>query len=467
MDFIQRLGLLYKLFEDEPNIVTTAKLPGTGWLLYPFIRTYLFELTHKSDNDHSLKSLNYGRIYKVKKIKNFLIGLIRLFKFIFYCIRLKKSVIILTSTFHDIILEGDRKINKYGYAFEKVVPAETITFTDNSNFNFLTRIFKSFIYKKPDFSLINEFINYNLFKFKLRPQNSSKINIDQWIDVKSIIAEIWVYKFFFFLLKPKLIIIEDAHYSYRTPAIIAAKSLNIKTAEFQHGIINQNHYSYILGEELLRNANYKGYYPDFLFFWGSYWASFAVTVSNKISLGNMWYNYSKNERYTARIKLSSSLLILCSVPDDKFYLMALRNLLKTSSLKIFVRFHPLFVNEELINTVKNLSSQIEIDESNDIYEAFWKYEYVISEFSTTMFEGIFLNNNMYVLKESYQKYYGNIDSGLFNFISIEQLIDFESHSKNYSKKNPSLEDIWGTHFEQNYKSFLGTIGLPLHHNTIA
>jgi len=452
-DYFKRQILAFNRFESEFNILNSANIPKVNWLLYPFIRSDLFYFIKWGNQNQNV----YHAVGNYKLFRSFL-RLLELLKF--FCLRsiVRKSVIVFTSSQHEIILNENKKINKYSFAFEEELPKETLIITDTSNLYLLARVLSFFINIKLNYSAINEFIDKVLVSHNILKPNC-KFDVKDYININLKVAEVFAYRIFFYLARPKFIIVEDGHYSYRTSLIFAAKSLKIKTAEFQHGIIFKNHFTYNLGKKLLSTSNYANYYPDFLLLWGKHWLSQSSTHSKKISIGNEWFHFLTKQRKESINKILSSILIICSTVEDDYYLKVLENLQKNRR-KLFIRFHPLYVKPEHIETVTNkFGSTVEIDKSKDIHEAFYKYEYVISEFSTVNYEGVFINDNTYILKESYMKYNGNIDNEYFNYISLNELNNFDAHLK-IKKTLPPLEEIHGSNFNKNYRVFLNQLCKP-------
>ena len=240
----------------------------------------------------------------VDKKKSF-IGIL---KYIFYTIKSnlflapKKDVIIFSSGIVNVVEDG-KYINRLYDSFNSFYPEKTQIIESSTKMSYLLPK-KEKIYFKDLIDILiilgSKFIRIkrndrlNIDKLIEYIKNSPNINCDEltYEGLKTMLLKmskqlnlaISLYKFFLKMKKPKIIILENAHYGGRyIPLIIAAKELGIKTAEYQHGYVGLTHYAYNYAQNIFNFI--EQYLPEYLLTHGKYWSDRIRTPSHKIEIG--------------------------------------------------------------------------------------------------------------------------------------------------------------------------------------
>jgi hypothetical protein len=95
-----------------------------------------------------------------------------------------------------------------------------------------------------------------------------KYNINLDATIRDFLAAKKAYKIILFFRKPEAVIIQDG-YSLRHRALItAAKEMDIKTIEMQHGILSQYHPGYIIGADKVPDDFIKRHITDLILVFG-------------------------------------------------------------------------------------------------------------------------------------------------------------------------------------------------------
>lgn len=167
----------------------------------------------------------------------------------------------------------------------------------------------------------------------------------------------------------------------------AAKDLNIKVNEFQHGTISKYHlgYSYPYGKSKLK------YFPDKLYTFGKYWEQF---IPNNIETENYGFKYFRETQLSKKKKVKNQIVFLSQgVIGEKLSEMAVEISKNFKKYKVIYKLHPseynrwnqyleLYKNKNLVN--------LEIIDNNEknLYELLNESEYQVGVFSTAIYEGL-------------------------------------------------------------------------------
>ncbi len=89
-------------------------------------------------------------------------------------------------------------------------------------------------------------------------------------------AMIRIWRGLFKIWQPKLLYVSDSYSRSAFPAIVAARSLNIETAEQQHGVIGHNHIAYLVP----RHLGFESKFPlcETMVAWGEHTKSFLINA---------------------------------------------------------------------------------------------------------------------------------------------------------------------------------------------
>jgi len=122
------------------------------------------------------------------------------------------------------------------------------------------------------------------------------LSIDYRKKVKKFIAYRSLFILFFKIKKPKLVFVSDYYNLINQAVIHAARTLNIKTVELQHGVINDKHPAY--------NVYYdidKKFLPEYLLVFGIKTKdifndkNYFIDKNNVFPIGNMYIDFINNE----------------------------------------------------------------------------------------------------------------------------------------------------------------------------
>jgi hypothetical protein len=228
--------------------------------------------------------------------------------------------------------------------------------------------------------------------------------------------------------KIRYLFLEGAYYGdYNTAIIIAAKSNNIKVIECQHGLINFDHIAYNFEFDEDTRTKFSKFFPDYLFTFGKFWSINCKLVNDVISFGYPFIIFSINNpinKLTSNYGLKFTLITSSSISRE-YYMNLIENLCLKEA--IVFRPHPSeFANfEELYSRI--LGKCI-IDIQSNVYQLIRNAEAVITEFSTILYESLYINKETKLLLTDYTRVSMN-QANIDQFATIE-IIDnelIESH----------------------------------------
>lgn len=187
--------------------------------------------------------------------------------------------------------------------------------------------------------------------------------------------------------RPKFIFVEGASYGYGLVALIkAARNLNIKVIEYQHGLISLNHPAYNFADKL--PESYHEYLPDLFLVFGDYWKENCRMPINTEVFGYPYLEYASCEiqdipKIKQLLYVSNALL-----PEDCVArVLRLKKILLGTQFKLIFRPHPSEINR-LSTVYKPLIEQgVEID-IKPLYNTLATSSVVVGEYSTVLFESI-------------------------------------------------------------------------------
>uniref|UniRef100_A0A7V4KBJ5 Uncharacterized protein n=1 Tax=Fervidobacterium pennivorans TaxID=93466 RepID=A0A7V4KBJ5_FERPE len=269
------------------------------------------------------------------------------------------------------------------------------------------------------------------------------------------------YKRLFEKIQPKAIFLNCASYGGMNVVIIkTAKQMGIKVGEFQHGVITKLHPAYNYGTAVFTSEWYKEYLPDYLLTYGDFWNEQAKIPTKKVTIGNphFWFNYNSskvNNKVPSNIGKKNKTILIVSqwtVTDINVDLAKKLSRMIDDHYRIVFRLHPGEVAfkekyQELFN-YKN----IEVNKSGDIYELIRASDYVVSVYSTTIFEAASFGKPVYIYKHPLAELYIPESLGL-RFSTAEELLELIKNDKK-AGNNFDLNYFWNENWKENYLSFL-------------
>lgn len=241
-----------------------------------------------------------------------------------------------------------------------------------------SKIYANFITSKYFQSNFESF----LYEFSL-----NKNEVNEYIrDYKRYYIEFLIQlKFYKFLLKIKKVeVVYLTVYYTNMPLVVAAKTLNIKTVEVQHGVISKYHLGY-------HYPYYEtDFFPDHTYLFGDFWKEAACYPKNSVIevIGNSFLFFDK----TATLNKEKNTILFVSQGTIgkmlKQYL--LRNIESLNDFKVYFKLHPSEFNQagldykEFINyqNVEIVSTQYNINSLQEVCE------YQMGIYSTAIYEGL-------------------------------------------------------------------------------
>ena len=269
----------------------------------------------------------------------------------------------------------------------------------------------------------------------------------------------YYYKYYLKLLKrlkPKVIFMEAACYGTapRICIIKIAKSLGIKTAEFQHGIIVPEAGAYSYPNYFKENEDIKKYFPDHLLMMGEYWND-KVNVPCKIKVIGTPHLCTK-AKINDNVKTNNdidTILIVCSMFNREEYIQLVEKLCLSEQggkYKIIFRLHP----KDRINIKKYCKlleyNNVEINTDGEIYDYISKSKYIIGSESTVLYEATIYKKNILIFENKLSKQYIANDLGRW-FKDCDGLIEI---LKEDNENDYSYNYYWEMNWRENYISFI-------------
>ena len=182
--------------------------------------------------------------------------------------------------------------------------------------------------------------------------------------------------------------------------IKAAKELNIKIFEFQHGVVYKNHLAYNYPTECL---NEKVYLPNTIFSFSPFWFQdvFLPNV-NIVPIGNDFlYNSIKINSLT---KPKKAILIISANIFGKKLLNFIKNdafQKKTQNIPIFFKLHPNQFDEKeyYIESIREFENVEVISNEFSVSDLIGKCDTIFTIISTTIYEALQSERRVILLKE--------------------------------------------------------------------
>ena len=206
--------------------------------------------------------------------------------------------------------------------------------------------------------------------------------------VKKFLLTYKLYKIILSKTKPKEIYIVVSY--GRAELIKAAKDLNIKTIEFQHGTFSKYHLGYSY-------PNYKGkldYFPDEFWVWNDYWKNLIdfPIIKENVKIYPFRYLEELKKKYKYDKILNQLVVLGQGGLTDRMANKILENYEFFKDKKIIFKLHPeeygrshMYKN---LNNLLKIHKDIKVVEDVDLYELLSKSKYQAGVFSTALYEGI-------------------------------------------------------------------------------
>jgi hypothetical protein len=229
-----------------------------------------------------------------------------------------------------------------------------------------------------------------------------KVKIDLLNKLKNFIpkykSELFLYKIFFKLKKPKKIIFTNST-GYES-ILEAAKSLKIKTYELQHGSPSRGKLNYDYSSGIKKST-----FPDYFLSFGEEWTKDFILPLNKENIIEIGFPYL-NKKMSSETNLlnKENIFLIISQPfiSDNLVLFTLQLKNKLNkNIQFIYKPHPMELERNNMNYLKKLEQNniTVIDNyNNDLYELLKKSKWVLGVNSTVLYEAIAFKCKVFVLK---------------------------------------------------------------------
>jgi hypothetical protein len=459
---------LLKIEEDDK--ILQFRYDYKDFLMWPFIRFFCFESAIEEAN-------NMKRSWRNKKITS----IIQIVKYIFLALiyspfRVKnhKEIIIFGTAIANVKI-NHTYLNRLTDFFVDTFVDNTIVieFSNNYTFNRPKRVKRVYYHdwirikagilsvftmnSKKNISKIDNLLDYLKvnFSYKFKDENI-------WKEIRRTLCSVErklpflhkQYEKFMSRVKPKLILLEEAHYgTLLTPIVRSAHDLNIRIAEFQHGLVSKNHPAYNYGKALFSDT-YKKYLPSTFLSYGDYWKENIRTPSEVIVIGNPYLSeFVKSKKN--KIKQSKKTIVYISAalnPSKSVeFLSFLKKSLNENEYKLVFRPHPLERHKIQEKYSELLDRNIIID-AGDLYSLFNCTDFLIGEVSTTIFEALAFDICIFIIDNNYTRL--NADIKYFNTISSAEDFFNKISSHDYKISSNTVDFFWASDWQERYSSYV-------------
>ncbi|MCB2289047.1 capsule biosynthesis protein [Clostridium sp. CS001] len=203
-------------------------------------------------------------------------------------------------------------------------------------------------------------------------------------------------------VKPKVLYTQCFYSPTHIIFVYAAKMLNIKVVEFQHGLINEKHNGYIFHESIRE----KDPIPDYFCVFGTHFKNVILKINPKVNLNILEYGYPfLYEQLAENLKCIEEkeyefIITTQGSAYAKHWCVFIRELLCLDlKCKILVKVHPneLMEYKDLYREVIG-NPRVDFDAIGNIYTCLRKSKVHLSCFSTCHYEAIVCNIPTFVVK---------------------------------------------------------------------
>ena len=468
--------LINKLLSLEIEELLDYRFTEYNFLIWPFIRKYILETIYLKITNSSISSAHREKLNLFENI-SYLYNTLKYSPF-----RYSNFQIVFIVTQIAVTLKEDGKFfNRLHDYFALEYPKSSLIIEKSERRKYkLPRYFANIAFD--DCMYIKPFIK-SIF---VKPRLHDVINIRKFVETLKVVFKNYLnandlkiiynyllkyavlapllyrnYSKLFKKLKPHLIILYAASRGREKGCIVkAARELNIRVAEFQHGVITPSQPMYNYSECIFNSLEYIEYLPHYLLTWGDFWNNNMRHPSNKITIGNPYF-VSKLEEYkkikNLKLHTKKVILIVSQGTITKTFVELTEELskkLNDKEYKIIYKLHPGEVPfKERYESLYALSN-VEISESDDIYHLFFYSDYIVGCYSTVMYEALGFKKPIFILDNQWSREY--IPEGIgFWFKNVDELYELLRQDK--TMKTVTDEDTgyyWEMNWRKKYREFI-------------
>lgn len=254
----------------------------------------------------------------------------------------------------------------------------------------------------------------------------------------------------------RIVIKEEACYggADNAAAMLAARHLNIVTAEYQHGAITTGHDAYNYAPAIIANAEYRKIIPDYLLTYGVWWGLQMNSPVEVVAVGNP-HRSATLEGAPFADGRRRRILVLGDGMSTGLYeaLCARLTAALAGAVEVVFRPHPLERAAVSASHPTGLFGNARIDSNPDIYQSFREAGTVISEVSTGLFEAIGLVPRIFIWDTAKARF--SVPShGFQGFSDADELVRLMGDDAAGQVSREQAESLWAPCWQQNYLEFL-------------
>ncbi len=261
-------------------------------------------------------------------------------------------------------------------------------------------------------------------------------------------------------VRPKLLMVGAGCYGPAASLIAAAKSLDICTAEYQHGAVSSGHDAYNFAPAIQNSAIYKRTLPDHFLGYGKWWNDQINAPVQKWAVGNP-HRSARIDGLGVQKEAQTDLLILSDGIEFNLYLdlaRSLRSHAEAMNLKVVLRPHPL-ERTRALQMSKTESAGFQIDTNADIYQSLKTAHTVVSEVSTGLFEAVGIVERI-LIWDTPKSRFGYPSHPFETFDSVDALLQKLTYlDVGIREERFDVEHIWVGNWKKNFDNFLISQGL--------
>ena len=194
-------------------------------------------------------------------------------------------------------------------------------------------------------------------------------------------------------IKPKAVVMTNAYGLRHFATIRAAKELEIKAVELQHGLIGRYHIDYNFADQIESGR----YCPDYLLTFGEYWNETCRSPHSlqKIAIGYRYIEYI--EELSKNSVREANAVVFYSTRNNDFADLACRfaDLVKGLNYKTVFKYHPMECGKVDYPQLRDKDIVV-IDQPTEVHNCLTIYEHHISVGSTVLFEGAMRDVSIYI-----------------------------------------------------------------------
>lgn len=201
-------------------------------------------------------------------------------------------------------------------------------------------------------------------------------------------VDYWLYKILLTRIKPKVLYVVVS-YGFM-PIIKAAKDLNIKVIELQHGTLSPYH----LGYSFPNRKKELDYFPNEFLVWNDFWKNYMnfPILDNNIKIKSFTYMSIYLKKYANVVKKDQVVILSQGNIGNQLAKLLLEEIELFKDFKVIYKLHPgeydRYNEYPALKSMISKYSNVELVEDVDLYHLLAESKYQIGVNSTALYEGL-------------------------------------------------------------------------------